>query len=175
VSLFSNNEKITEQEAVDAYVPMVLNEAISTWELFKKAIKELNYGEKITFEDDEDASLELGIAIISTTLICLKEHSPLFSKDQANRIETLAKEQFIKRFKLPIPIVKQILDSIDAYQDEFNEAMKAGNNPFGHITGVLICRCLGEQSLKLRVNGTTALSPLLLTIVGDIFMYTGIN
>lgn len=137
----------------------------------RKAIQMTTSGD-VLFPLTDDASLEVSLAILGTSLAVLKGHSNIMSVDRGTEIETWCKQSIERDYDLSLESAAKLMEAVNEYQAAFQKAMQSNINPFGEISGIMLVRLLGPQVKSFCVRGTTALDPILHQIVGDMMTMT---
>lgn len=121
---------------------------------------------------NDDASLEISLAILGTSLAVLKGHSPVMTADRGAKVEVFCKRSIERDYELPLDSAKNLNAALDEYQDVFQKSMTGKNNPFGEISGIMLARCLGPQATALCLPGTGTLNPFVHQVIGDLITLT---
>ena len=163
---FENSESPEEKNS-RIFVRQVFEVGIETCCHVAEALQMVTMG-GVSFPIDEDASAKVSLAILGTSLAVLKRHSAVMAQDHGIIIEKFCKRSLQKDYELTSDEVSGMIDALDEYQRIFASAISSNKNPFGEISGVMICSCLGPQTTKLCVRGTSALNPVVHQVVGDL-------
>lgn len=163
----SVNSKSSEEKHSRIFVRYVFKSGIETWRHVAEALQMVTRGD-VSFFIDEDASAKVSLAILGTCLAVLKGHSAVVAQDHGIEIERFCKRSLQKDYELTSDEASEMIDALDEYQRVFGSAMSSNKNPFGEIAGVMICRCLGPQTTKLCVRGTSSLNPVVHQVVADL-------
>jgi hypothetical protein len=166
-----NKAKENDEELSRQYVRQVFavgREACST---IAEAIQTTTQGD-VAFPVNDDASLEISLSILGTSLAVLKGHSQVMTEDRGARVEAFCKRSIERDYDLPAGSASKLNASLDEYQSAFQKSMKNKNNPFGDISGIMLCRCLGPRATELCLPGTDSLNPFIHQVVGDLMTMT---
>ena len=125
----------------------------------------------VAFPVNDDASLVISLAILGTSLAVLKGHSQVMNADRGAKVEGFCKRSIEDDYDLPAETAGKLNASLDEYQDVFQKSMSNKNNPFGDISGIMLCRCLGPRAAELCLPGTGSLNPFIHQVVGDLKVY----
>ena len=100
----------------------------------------------VAFPVNDDVSLEISLAILGTSLAVLKGHSQVMTAHRGSEVERFCRRSIEEDYNLPSDTVGKLNASLDEYQDAFQKSMANENNPFGDISGIMLCRCLGPRA-----------------------------
>ncbi len=123
---------------------------------------------KANFPVNDDTSLEISVAILGASLAMLKGYSQIMTAERGSRIEEFCKSSLEKDYGLTTDFLRGMNKALNEYQDVFRESVLSEKNPFGEISGIMLCRCLGPRSRELCLPGSDNLNPFILQIVGDV-------
>lgn len=165
------NSKANDEELSRQYVRQVFAVGRETCPAISKAIQMTTQG-KVVFPVNDDASLEISLAILGTSLAGLKGHSQVMTADRGAEVETFCKRSIEKDYDLPAGAAGKLNASLDEYQCAFQKSIANKNNSFGDISGIILCRCLGSRAAELCLPGTGSLNPFIHQVVGDIMTMT---
>lgn len=129
-------------------------------------------GDKVFLPINDNTRMVISLAILGTALAVLKGHSKVITTDRGILIETYCKQSIEKDYDFPADLAEKMNHALDEYQSAFQRSMASKRNPLGEVTGIMLVRSLGQKAKALHVPGTEFLSPLTLTIVGDLIMIT---
>lgn len=161
-----NDEELSRQ-----YVRQVIAVGRETCPTIAEAIQTATQGD-VAFPVNDDASLEISLAVLGTSLAVLKGHSQVMTADRGAEVETFCKRSIERDYDLPAGVAGKLNASLDGYQGAFQKSMANKNNPFGDITGIMLCRCLGSRAAELCLPGTGSLNPFIHQVVGDLMTLT---
>ena len=163
--MFSFKKKITEQEVAASFVLFSFRGARDYWPKVKKNIQK--GFQKISFNDERKAQLDLALAIIAQEMQAVEN---LFPQEQAERIN---------RWVLNIINTKE--DGEYSYKTTFRYYVKfkkelgnisSGGDPLSVIPGLLLENWLGQDirnyTLKIKDRQTDILDPLLLSVASGV-------
>jgi hypothetical protein len=159
--------RILDEEYSRVFVRQVFDLSRSTAVHITNAI-DMSTQSKATLQDYKDVKVELFLAILSISLAILKINPKIMASERAIQIESYCKISLKDDFKLTEDEAIKINNAIKQYQDEFKISMIAKKNPFGDVTGMMLGRSLGKQSIVLCLPNTDVLNPLIHDIVGNI-------
>ena len=162
----SNDEELSRQ-----YVQQVFAVGRENCPIIAEAIRATTKGDA-KFPVDDDASLEISLAILGTSLAILKGGSQVMTADRGAEVETFCKRSIERDYDLTADSAIKLKDALDDYQHAFQNALANKNNPFGEISGMMLVRCLGPRTEALRLPGTSVLNPFIHQVVGDLMMMT---
>lgn len=163
---FSKSES-SEEEYSRTFVRQVFEVGRNTCRHVAEAVQMATMGD-VSFPLNDDASAEVSLAILGTVLAVLKGHSTVMTRDRGVQIEGFCKRSLQKDYGLSPDEASNMIDVLEEYQRAFESAISLGKSPFGDISGIMICRCLGPQAMRLCVRGTSALNPFVHQVVGDL-------
>ena len=161
-----NDEELSRQ-----YVRHVFAVGRDTCPTIAEAIQTATQGD-VAFPVDDNVSLEVSLAILGTSLAVLKGYSQVMSADRGENVETFCKRSIERDYDLPIESAGKLNASLDEYQGEFQKSMANKNNPFGDISGIMLCRSLGPRAADLCLSGTGSLNPVVHQVVGALMTTT---
>ncbi|MGD0489111.1 MAG: hypothetical protein ABSB94_18230 [Syntrophorhabdales bacterium] len=128
---------------------------------------------EVRFPVNDDASLQVSLAIIGTALAILGEgHSKVMTAERGSRIAAACKQAIENDYDLSIDSASKINQALDEYQAAFQRSMASEKNPFGEISGMMLVRCMGKNAMALCVPGTGNLGPLMHQTIGDLMTLT---
>jgi hypothetical protein len=125
-------------------------------------------GGRVLFPINEDVGKEIALAILGTSLALLKGHSQVMTANRGTQIEAHCKRCIEKDYGLPADAAERKNDALDEYQNAFERSMSSKTNPFGEVSGIMLVRSLGQETMALCVPGTTVLSPFTHHVVGGL-------
>jgi hypothetical protein len=125
-----------------------------------------------SFPINDDASIEVSLAILGTSLAAMKGHLQVMPADRGARIETFCKRSIQKDCGLTPDSANQMIVALDAYQAAFTNSIAGKKNPFDEPSGIMLVRWLGPRIDTLFVPGTTALNPATHQLVGGLLTLT---
>ncbi|MEB2308235.1 MAG: hypothetical protein OZ917_02890 [Candidatus Brocadiaceae bacterium] len=163
--------KGNDEELCRQYVRHVFAVGRKTCPSIAEALRITTRG-KVAFPVNDDASLEISLAILGTSLALLKGHSQVMNADRGAKVEGFCKRSIEEDYDLPAEAAGKLNASLDKYQDAFQKSMSQRNNPFGDISGIMICRCLGQRAMELCLPSTGSLNPFIHQVVDDLMMMT---
>lgn len=163
--------KGNDAELSRQYVRQVFAVGRETCPNIAEALRTTTQGD-VAFPVNDDASLEISLAILGTSLAVLKGHSQVMNADRGAEVEAFCKRAIEEDYDLPAETAGKLNASLDEYQDAFQKSMSQKNNPFGDISGIMLCRCLGPRALELCLPGTGSLNPFIHLVVGDLMTMT---
>ena len=140
--------KGNDEELSCQYVRQVFAVGIETCPTIAEAIQTTTQGD-VAFPVNDAASLEISLAILGTSLAVLKGHSQVMTAGRGTEIETFCKRSIERDYDLPADSACKLNAALDEYQDAFQKSMGNKNNPFGDISGIMLCRCLGPRTTEL--------------------------
>jgi hypothetical protein len=162
----ANDEELSRQ-----YVRQVFAIGRETCQAVAEAIRTTTHG-NFEFPVNDEISLEISLAILATSFAGLKGHSQVMNADRGTRVEILCKRSIDKDYDLPPESAAKLKASLDEYQEAFQKAMDNRSNPFGDISGMMLCRCLGPRAMDLCLPGTGSLNSFIHQVVGGIMTMT---
>lgn len=162
----TNDEDLSRQ-----YVRQVFAVGRDTCPNIAEAIQTTTHGD-VTFPVNDDVSLEISLAILGTSLAVLKGHSQVMTTDRGAQVERFCKRSIERDYELLADTAGKLNGALDEYQDAFLKSMANKNNPFGDISGIMLCRCLGHRATKLCLPSTGSLNPFIHQVVGDLMTMT---
>lgn len=161
-----NDENLSRQ-----YVRQVFAVGREICSTIAEAIQTTTQGD-VSFPVDDEVSLEISLAILGTSLAVLKGHSQVMTADRGTQIETFCKQSIEKDYDLPSVTAGNLTGALDEYQAAFIKSMSSKDNPFGEISGIMLCRCLGQRATELCLPGTGSMNPFIHQVVGDMMTMT---
>lgn len=159
--------KTNDEEHSRQYVRQVFAVGRETCPTIAEALRTTTQRD-VAFPVNDDASLEISLAILGTSLAVLKGHSQVMTADRGAKVEAFCKRSIEEAYALPADTAGKLNGALDEYQDSFQKSMSNKNNPFGDISGIMLCRCFGPRATELRLPGTGSLNPLIHQVVGDL-------
>jgi len=166
-----NQAKTDDEELSRQYVRQVFAVGRETCQTVAEAIQTTTQG-NFAFPVNDDASLEISLAILGTSFAALKGHSQVMNADRGTRVEMFCKRSIDKDYDLSSESAAKLKASLDEYQEAFQKSITNNSNPFGDISGIMLCRCLGPQAIALCLFGTGSLNPFIHQVVGDLMTMT---
>jgi len=166
-----NQGENIDEELSRQYVQRVFAIGRDTCPSIAKTIQMSTQGD-VTFPVSDDASIEISLAILGTSLAILKGLSQVMTADRGVQIEAFCKRSIEKNYDLSVASANKLNEALDEYQKAFQNSMEGKNNPFGEISGRMIVRCLGSRAKALCLPGTSALNPFVHQVVGDLMTIT---
>ena len=163
--------KVDDEELARQYVRQVFAVGRETCRTVAEAIRTTTKGD-FSFPVHDDVSFEISLAILGTSFAALRGYTQVMNADRGRRIEALCKRSIDRDYDLPPELVASLIVSLDEYQEAFQKSITQKNNPFGEISGIMLCRCLGPQITGLCHPGTGSLNPLIHQAVGDLMAMT---
>lgn len=157
-----NDEELSRQ-----YVRQVFADGRETCSIIAEAIQLIMQG-NVAFPVNNDASLEISLAMLGTSLAILKGHFPVMTADRGAEVETFCKRSIERDYDLTADSAFKLNDALDEYQDAFQKSMANKNNPFGEISGIMLCRCLDPRAIALYLPDYGIIDPLIHQIVSDV-------
>ena len=126
----------------------------------------------VEFPMNEDTSLEISLAILGTSLAVLKGHSQMMNASRGATVEGFCKRSIKEDYDMLSKTADWLNASLDGYQNAFQKALSDKKNPFGDISGIMLCRCLGPRIVEICFSGTNSLNPVTHELVGDMMAIT---
>jgi hypothetical protein len=136
-----------DEELSRQYVRQVFAVGLESCRIIAEAIPTTTQGD-VTFPVNNDTTLEISLAILGTSLAALEGHSQVMTVDRGAKIEAFCKRSIERDYDLPTDSAGKFNDSLDEYQVAFRKSMENNNNPFGEISGIMLCRCLGPRATE---------------------------
>ncbi len=159
----------SDEDLVSEFIHHVVLLAIKTQHFLIKSVK-MTSAITVSFPGgNNEPNIEVTLALLGTSLAGLKLNSPLMDHDRANRLEDLCRKS-LWTLAHNTEEAKELPAILTEYQRVFQSALTAGKNPFGEVTGAMICRSLGDQAHSLCLKGTTVINPFIHKILGDIII-----
>jgi len=153
------------------YVRRVFADGYDASLAIAQAVQMSTQGE-VVFPVNDDVSIEISLAILGTSLGVLKGHSQVMPAERGHQVERLCKRSIQNDYGLSADFAAKMNEVLDDYAHAFEKCMADNNNPFAEVSGMMLGRCLGPQSIALCLPGTSNINPFTHQVVGDVMMMT---
>jgi hypothetical protein len=131
-------------------------------------------GGEVHFPVNDDASLEVSLAIIGTALAVLEgRHSKVMTTERGRQIAAACKQSIENDYGLPVESSRKMNQALDEYRAAFDGSIASDKNPFGEVSGIMLVRCMGKNAMALCLPDVPGiLSPLIHQTIGDVMTLT---